>query len=135
MEMNRDELMTLILDHYESPRNRGSIHSADISHEGVNPGCGDIVKMFIKIDDQNIIEDVKFMGEGCILSQAGASIITENVFGKAIQEVEIMTTETITDIIGKDLALARPKCTTPGLATVKSAIREWKKICKSRLDI
>jgi len=131
MEMNSDELMTLILDHYERPRNRGSIDSADISHEGVNPGYGDIVKMFIKIDDQNIIEDVKFMGEGCILSQAGASIITENVFGKAIQEVEIMTTETI----GKDLALARPKCTTPGLATVKSAIREWKKICKSRLDI
>jgi len=75
------------------------------------------------------------MGEGCILSQAGASIITENVIGKAIQEVEIMTTETITDIMGKDLALARPKCTTLGLDTVKSAIREWKKVCKSRLDI
>ena len=101
MEMNSDELMTLILDHYESPRNSGSIDSADISHEGLNPSCVDTVKMFMKIDDQNIIEDVKFMGEGCILSQAGASIITENVIGKTIQEVEIMTTETITGIIGK----------------------------------
>jgi len=133
MEMDRDELMTLILDHYESPRNSGEIENADAFHEGGNPGCGDIIKMYLKINDKNIVEDVKFEGEGCILSQAGASMMTENVMGKTVEEIEKMGPEAITDIIGTDLALTRPKCATLGLMTIKVAIKQWnrKKLLES----
>ena len=133
MKINRDELMTLILDHYESPRNSGEIENAEAFHEGGNPGCGDIVKMYLKINEQNIVEDVKFEGEGCILSQAGASMMTEHMLGKSIEEIEKMGPEAITDIIGEDIALTRPKCATLGLMTIKVAIKKWnrEKLLKS----
>ena len=68
-----------------------------------------------------------YEGEGCILSQAGASIITENVLGKNITEVVQMTSDVITDLIGTEIAMSRPKCATLGLSTVKFAIKEWNK--------
>jgi len=125
--MDREELMSFILDHYESPRNHGSLDNPDAYYEGGNPGCGDIVKMYLKINGENVINEIKFDGEGCILSQAGASIITENVLGKKITEVVQMTPDVITDLIGTEIAMSRPKCTTLGLTTVKFAIKEWNK--------
>ncbi len=125
MAMDRDELMALMLDHYENPRNSGTIENAEAFHEGVNTSCGDIVKMYLKINEQNIVDGVKFEGEGCILSQAGASMMTEIVLGKKIEEIEELGPEAITDIIGTDIALTRPKCTTLGLMTIKLALKEW----------
>ena len=123
--MDREELMSFILDHYESPRNHGIINDPDAFYEGGNPGCGDIVRVYLKIDDNNLINEIKFDGEGCILSQAGTSIITEAVQGKSVEEVEQMTPEVITDLIGTEIAMSRPKCTTLGLSTVKFALKEW----------
>ena len=125
--MDREELMSFIMDHYENPRNQGSLDYPDAFYEGGNPGCGDIVKMYLKINDEKVIDEIKFEGEGCILSQAGASLITENVLGKNVKDVEQMTPDVITDIIGTEIAMSRPKCTTLGLTTVKFAIREWNK--------
>ncbi len=127
MEMDREELMQFMLDHYENPRNYGSLDEADVVQKGGNPGCGDIITLYLKLDDDKRIKDILFEGEGCILSQAATSIITELVRDKTIEEVENMTSDLITDIIGKDLAMTRPRCTTLGITTVKSAIKEWRR--------
>ena len=116
--------MDFILDHYENPRNAGAIEDADvekgrcdIAQNGGNPGCGDIITICLKVED-GIIKDFKFEGEGCIVSQAGTSIISEVVLGKSVEDVLKMGPEAITDIIGEELALSRPKCSTLGISTV-----------------
>jgi len=126
--MDRDELMTFILDHYENPRNYGAIGDAQVVQEGGNPGCGDIIKIYLKMDDAGLIREIGYEGEGCILSQAATSMITEIVTGKTVNEVEAMNSDVITDIIGRDLAMTRPRCTTLGITTVKMALKEWHRI-------
>lgn len=130
MSQDKQELMDFILDHYENPRNAGTIEDADvekgrcdIAQNGGNPGCGDIITICLKVED-GIIKDFKFEGEGCIVSQAGTSIISEVVLGKSVEDVLKMGPEAITDIIGEELALSRPKCSTLGISTVKLALRE-----------
>ncbi len=125
--------MDFILDHYENPRNAGSLngdhehtHSCDVKQNGGNPGCGDIITVCLKFND-GIIEDFKFEGEGCIVSQAGTSIISEIVIGKSKEEIMGMGPEVITEIIGEELALSRPKWSTLGIQTVKLAIKEFEK--------
>lgn len=130
--MDREELMTFILDHYENPRNYGARDDAQVVQKGGNPGCGDIITIYLKIDDEGLIKEASFEGEGCIVSQAATSMITEIVLGKTVDEVEGMTSDVITDIIGRDLAMTRPRCTTLGLSTVKTAIKEWHR--KNMLD-
>ena len=133
MTQDKQELMDFILDHYENPRKAGSLngdhehtHSCDVKQNGGNPGCGDIITVCLKFND-GIIEDFKFEGEGCIVSQAGTSIISEIVIGKSKEEIMGMGPEVITEIIGEELALSRPKCSTLGIQTVKLAIKEFEK--------
>jgi nitrogen fixation NifU-like protein len=128
MAQDKQELMDYILDHYEDPRNSGTITDADkvqnsVCQNGGNPGCGDIVTICLKVED-GIIKEFKFEGEGCIVSQAGTSIISELVVGKSLDEVTKMGPEVMTEILGEELTLSRPKCSTLGLSTVKLAITE-----------
>ena len=74
----------IILDHYKKPRNRGEIAGA-IQHEGLNPSCGDELALFLLVED-GIVKDAKFMGEGCAISQASASMMTEAVRGRSVGE-------------------------------------------------
>jgi nitrogen fixation NifU-like protein len=127
MQMDREELMAFILDHYESPRNYGSIEGAHVVQKGGNPGCGDIVTVYLKVGEQGKIEDISFEGEGCIVSQAATSIVTDIVKDKTVEEVESMSPDVISDVIGKELAMARPSCATLGLTTVKLAIKDWRR--------
>ena len=124
MEMDREELMQFILDHYENPRNYGHSEDAHVVQKGGNPGCGDIITMYLKFDDRGNITDILFEGEGCIISQAATSMITEIVEGKSVEEVEKMSPDVIIELIGKELAMTRPRCTTLGLTTVKLALNE-----------
>ena len=126
---DKQELMDFILDHYENPRNAGSIGDADIEQgrcdvlqKGGNPGCGDIITICLKVEDK-IIKDFKFEREGCIVSQAGTSIISEMVIGKDVDEIRKMEPQLMAEVLGEDLALARPKCSTLGMSTLKLAIR------------
>lgn len=131
MAIDKQELMDFILDHYENPRNSGTISDADkvqnsVCHNGGNPGCGDIVTICLNVEN-GIVKDIKFEGEGCIVSQAGTSIISEKIIGKSIEDIIGMGPETMTDILGEELCLSRPKCATLGLQTVKLAINEMKR--------
>ena len=76
---------------------------------------------------KGIIKDFKFEGEGCIVSQAGTSIISEMVLGKEIDEILNMGPELMSDILGEELTLSRPKCSTLGISTLKLAIKEIKR--------
>jgi len=127
MGMNSEERMTFILDHYENPRNHGARDDADVVQKWGNPGCGDIVTIYLNFDDKGYITNVTFEGEGCTLSQAATSIITEMVIGKTLEEVESMSPNAISDIVGLEIAMNRPKCATLGLTSVKMAISEWRR--------
>jgi nitrogen fixation NifU-like protein len=83
----RDLYQESILDHNKSPRNHGSLKDPDGEAEGYNPLCGDEVKVFIKMKE-DVIEDIRFEGTGCALCIASASIMTEAVCGKSIEDVE-----------------------------------------------
>jgi nitrogen fixation NifU-like protein len=79
----------IILDHYQSPRNRGRLPAPDVATQGSNPLCGDEIEVSLTIADGRIV-DVAFQGQGCSISQASASMMTESVKGKPLAEAEEM---------------------------------------------
>ncbi|MCC6630318.1 MAG: SUF system NifU family Fe-S cluster assembly protein [Chloroflexi bacterium] len=125
--MDRQAYIELLLDHYENPRNRGKLDDADVVLGGGNPGCGDVVTMYLKIDDQERITAVRFEGEGCTISQAGASVVTELVQGRPLAEIEAMDLNAMIDELGRDVVVSRTRCATLGLGTVKGAIAEYRR--------
>ncbi|MCK5391792.1 MAG: iron-sulfur cluster assembly scaffold protein [Deltaproteobacteria bacterium] len=125
--MNQEQLMELILDHYENPRNYGSNGDADVVCEGGNPGCGDVIRVYLSVDLDGTVKDIGFSGEGCMLSQAGASLVLEIMKGKTIKEVEEMPPDIVRDILGKKLVATRPNCARLGFNTLKNAIKKWRR--------
>ena len=119
----RQEKIEFILDHFENPRNYGILEDADIIQHGGNPGCGDSIIMYFKFSDDSTMEKVTFEGEGCTISKAAASMVTEMVQEKTIDEIETIPASSIIDILGKELAMTRPRCATLGLDTVKRAVK------------
>ena len=125
--MNQEQLMERILDHYENPRNYGEIETADVIQEGGNPGCGDIIKIYLSIDTNGVVDNVGFSGEGCMLSQAGTSLVLERVRGKTIDELEAIPADIVREKLGKKLVSIRPDCARLGFNTLKNAIKKWRK--------
>ena len=100
-----------ILDHYKNPRNYGEMADPDFSHVGENPSCGDTIQVDVKLaDDDETIERVAFSGDGCAISQAAASLLTEKLPGKSIDELQAMDTDDIVDMLGVDISPMRIKC-------------------------
>ena len=90
--MDRSEYIEYILDHFNSPRNKGRIENADMQLGGGNPGCGDLITMYLNVNDEGRIAEVGFEGEGCTISQAGGSIIYEMLVGMTLDEVKELGT-------------------------------------------
>ncbi len=107
-----------ILDHYKNPRNYGRIEDADISHEENNPLCGDVVGMDFHLRD-GLIEDVKFHGRGCAISQASASLLTERLKGISLEEARQIGKEDVLDELGIEISPARLKCALLPLKVLK----------------
>jgi nitrogen fixation NifU-like protein len=102
-----------IIDHYRNPRNYGSIDDAQIKVQEANPLCGDDIELYIKLNEEKKVEDIKFKGRGCALSIASASLMTELLKGKSLQELLSFTKKDLADALGiKMLGLnpARMKC-------------------------
>ncbi len=121
--MDRQQQIDFILDHYESPRHYGAIDDATVVQKGGNPGCGDVVAFYLKLGEDGQIEDISFEGEGCTISQAASSIVTEMLFGKTLRDVENTPPDVILDLLGRELAATRLKCALLGLNTAKEAVR------------
>lgn len=116
-ELYRD----FILDHYRSPRNAGTLEEPDATFEDNNPLCGDKIRMDIKLRD-GVIEDIKFKGRGCAISQASASLLTESVKGKTVAEVARIGKEEVLENLGIQISAARLKCALLGLKVLKEAL-------------
>jgi nitrogen fixation protein NifU and related proteins len=110
-----------ILDHYRNPRNFGHLERADASAEDLNPLCGDQIRMELAVDDGGRVQDVRFSGKGCAISQASASMLTESIKGMPLEEVAKLSQETVLDNVGIGISPTRMKCAMLGLKVLKSA--------------
>jgi nitrogen fixation protein NifU and related proteins len=117
----------VILDHYKNPRGHGIMESPDASAEGQNPLCGDEVSIYVSFgEDGETIDEVKFSGRGCAISQAATSMLTEMVTGKKASDVAAMDKEQLLDELGIPLTPVRLKCAILGLSTLKLALHKGK---------
>jgi nitrogen fixation NifU-like protein len=115
----------VILDHYKNPRGHGVIEDADAQAEGQNPLCGDEVAIFVALDGDKI-EDVRFRGRGCAISQAATSMLIELVKGRTVDEVATMPRDELLDEVGIPLTPVRLKCALLGLGVLKVALHRAK---------
>jgi len=107
-----------ILDHYKNPRNFGRLENPDISHEEDNPLCGDVIGMDFRVKD-GVIEDVKFHGRGCAISQASASLLTERLKGLALDDAKKINRDDVLGELGIQISPARIKCALLSLKVLK----------------
>ena len=117
----------VILDHYKNPRGHGVIDDADAQADGLNPLCGDEISIYVAFgEDGETIDDVKFSGRGCAISQAATSMLTELVQGRSAHEVATLRREELLDEIGIPLTPVRLKCALLGLGVLKVALHRAK---------
>ena len=117
----------VILDHYKNPRGHGELEGADAQAEGQNPLCGDEVSIFVAFgEDGDTIDEVKFSGRGCAISQAATSMLMEMVKGRSATEVATLPRDELLDEIGIPLTPVRLKCALLGLSTLKLALHKAK---------
>ena len=117
----------VILDHYKNPRGHGVIEDADAEAEGQNPLCGDEVSIYVAFgDDGETIDDVKFSGRGCAISQAATSMLMEMTKGRTAEQVASLDKEELLEEIGVPLTPVRLKCAMLGLTTLKVALHKAK---------
>ena len=108
-----------IIDHYQNPRNYGTLEHPDISYEDSNPVCGDEIRMDLKIQDGRVV-DARFQGHGCSISQASASMLTEEIIGKTLEEVKQIDKQYLLDMLGIPLGPVRLKCALLSLKVLKA---------------
>src|SRR3989344_3043319 len=111
-----------ILDHYKNPRNRGIIGNATVHHHEKNPLCGDELDVYLLIDDDKNIADVKIQTRGCAISTASASMMTDKIKGRNINEMMKMTKDDVLEMIGIPISAARLKCALLSMDTFKNAV-------------
>jgi nitrogen fixation NifU-like protein len=117
----------IILDHYKNPRGHGVLDDADAEAEGKNPLCGDEVSIYVAFgEDGETIDEVKFAGRGCAISQAATSMLTEMVQGRTAKEVAELDKDELLEEIGIPLNPMRLKCAMLGLTTLKVALHKAK---------
>jgi nitrogen fixation NifU-like protein len=109
-----------ILDHYRNPRNFGRLAAPDAAAEDVNPLCGDEIRIELQLKD-GVVSDVRFSGKGCAISQASASMLTESIKGKHLEDVARLSPETVLENVGIGISPTRMKCAMLGLKVLKSA--------------
>lgn len=122
--MDRAEYIEHILDHFQNPRNRGRLEDADVWLGGGNPGCGDLITVYLKFDDGGRVARASFEGEGCTISQAGGSIVAEMIEGMTVEEVKALGAETMIEEMGPDVVKSRVRCATLALSTIQAAIAQ-----------
>ncbi len=109
----------IIIDYYRNPRNKGRLEGATVSHQEKNPTCGDVIRMELLIEGERVT-DVRFDGQGCSISQAAASMLTEAVKGKPLEEIQKISKADVLEMLGlEELGPARIKCALLGLKALK----------------
>ena len=119
-DLYRDE----ILEHYREPHNFGTLEAPDAVYEGNNPLCGDRITMMLSLSEEGKVSDVAFSGRGCAISQASASLLTDEIRGRSVVELEAMRNNDVLDLLGIEISPARLKCALLSLDTMQHALRE-----------
>jgi nitrogen fixation NifU-like protein len=118
-----------ILEHYTHPHHYGTLEDADISHQESNPLCGDRIRFDIQLDESGeTVEDVRFSAVGCAISKAAASMLSDLLVGKSLEEIRELSKEDLLDELGIDLGPVRLKCALLPLKVVKVGaygLDEW----------
>ncbi|MGA8856759.1 MAG: SUF system NifU family Fe-S cluster assembly protein [Candidatus Bathyarchaeia archaeon] len=119
--MSSEIYKDIILDYYRNPRNFGDLPEPDVRAKDSNPLCGDVIEMQLKIKDGKV-EDIRFNGKGCAISQASASMLTEAVKGKTLDEIKAMGKPNVLELLGIDPGPTRIKCALLGLKVLKLSV-------------
>ena len=109
-----------IIDLYENPLNFGVVEPADFVYEEDNPLCGDVIQISVRFDSEQRVADVKWEGQGCAISQASASLLTEEIKGMTLDEVKAFSKEELLDLLGIQLSMTRVKCALLSLKVLKA---------------
>ncbi len=115
----------IILDYYRHPRNKGQLENPQISAKDSNPLCGDVIEIQMVLDGNDTVKDVRYNGQGCAISQASASMLTELVKGKSLDEVRKISKEDILSLIGGQLSAVRLKCALLSLKVMKTGLYSY----------
>lgn len=127
MSMSREEAIEFLMEHYQHPYHKGHLEDADISLSGGSPGCSDVVTMQATFDEDGKLKEVYFEGEGCTVSMAAASYVSEISEGKSPDEIEAMSFEDLIDALGREVVMTRPTCATTALGTLKKGVHEYQR--------
>jgi nitrogen fixation NifU-like protein len=111
----------IILDHYRNPRNKGTLDPADYTYEDTNPLCGDEVRIDLRVNNGQV-DEVRFTGRGCAISQASASMLTELIEGQPLDDVKALTKDDLLEELGVPISPARMKCALLPLKVLKAGI-------------
>ena len=115
-EMYREQ----IIDLYQNPLNHGEVDPHTFKYEEDNPLCGDVVEISVLMGDDGRVADIAWQGDGCAISQASASLLTEEVKGMTLDEVKNFDKQELLDLIGVPLSMARVKCALLSLKVLKA---------------
>lgn len=119
--------MEILLDHYKDPRNYGHLENPDISHHEGNPSCGDEITIELQLDGDTIT-DMRFSGKGCAVSQAAASLLTEELIGQPLERIKEIGRDEMLDLIGIEVNPMRLKCALLAIKATRIGafgISEW----------
>ena len=116
----------VLLDHFRHPRNYGKLVAPHVSYENFNPLCGDRIKIELRFNNQTI-EVARFRGDGCAISIAAASILTEMIVGRGIQEVGALSDEQLISALESDIKPSRLQCARLPLEALRAGLREYRR--------
>lgn len=126
-----DELYSdIILDHYRNPHNHGTLKHYTVRAKEYNPLCGDVITMDAIVGEEGNIMQVKFSGEGCAISQASASLLTDVMIGTSIKKIQEMSAQDSVDLLHIPISPGRMKCALLALSVAKKVAVQDPKIKK-----
>ena len=131
MGLGSDMYRQQILDHYRNPRNYGELEEPTYTHLGENTSCGDEITVDVKLDEAGVIRAVRFRGEGCAISQAAASLLTEEVTGLTLDELYALDRDDVLDLLGVEVTPMRIKCAV----LAEKVLQDGAKLYEGEADI